>query len=129
MLTIADLLVLIEEKKSLNIKKLTKKLEISEKSLHEILTNLQQNNIVEYNPKTGKVTLPKWLININREIETAKPAIGRIILPKYKEIKIQDLLIGNYTKNDLELKIRLKAKQKEIAICPLPKTAKPNLLH
>lgn len=119
MLTTADLLAIIEEKKSLNIKKLAKKLEISERSLHEILTNLQQNNLIEYDPKTGEVELPKWLIGINRKIETAKPATGQIILPRYKEIKIQDLLIGNYTKSDLELKIRLRAKQKEIAICPL----------
>jgi hypothetical protein len=119
MLTTADLLGIIEEKKSLNIKKLAKKLEISERSLHEILTNLQGNNLIEYNPNTGQITLPKWLMNINRKMEKAKPATGQIILPKYKEIKIQDLLIGNYTRSDLELKIRLRAKQKEIAICPL----------
>jgi hypothetical protein len=119
MLTTADLLTIIEEQKSLSIKKLARKLEIPEKSLHEILTNLQGNNLIEYNPKTGTVTLPKWLTNINRKIEKAKPATGQIILPKYKEIKIQDMMIGNYTKNDLELKIRLRAKQKEIAICPL----------
>ena len=119
MLTTADLLTIIEEQKSLKIKKLAKKLQISEKSLHEILTNLQQNNLIEYNPITGRVTLPKWLVNIDRKIETAKPATGQIILPKYEEIKIQDLLIGNFTKNDLELKIRLRARQKEIAICSL----------
>lgn len=119
MLTTADLLTIIEERKSLNIKRLAKKLEIPEKSLREILTNLQDNNLIEYDPETGRITLPKWLININRKIEKAKPATGEIILPKYREIKIQDLLIGNYTKNDLELKIRLRAKQKEIAICPL----------
>jgi len=119
MLSTADLLIIIEEEKSLNIKKLAKKLEIPEKSLHEILTNLCQHNFVEYNQKTGKVTLPKWLININRKIEKEKPATGEIILPKYKEIQIHDTLIGNYTEKDLELKIRLKAKHKEIAICDI----------
>lgn len=113
----ADLLTLIEEQKTQNIKKLAKKLEIQEKSLHEILTNLHKHNLIEYDQKTGKVTLPKWLISINRKIEKQKPAIGEIILPKYQEIQIQDTLIGNYTEKDLELKISLKAKHKEIAIC------------
>ncbi|MGB9959763.1 MAG: MarR family transcriptional regulator [Candidatus Bathyarchaeales archaeon] len=117
MLTTADLLTIIEEQRTLNIKTLAKKLEISQKILHEILTDLQRHGLVEYNPKTGKINMPKWLTNINKKIERAKPAAGEIILPKYQEIKIQDLLIGNYTKDDLELKIRLKAKQKEISIC------------
>jgi DNA-binding transcriptional regulator YhcF (GntR family) len=119
MLSTADLLTIIEEQRLFNIKNLAKKLEISQKTLHEILTNLQEHNLVEYNPKTGKVNLPKWLINVNKKIETAKPTTGEIILPKYQEIKIQDLLIGNYTKEDLELKIRVKAKHKEIAICTI----------
>jgi predicted transcriptional regulator len=119
MLSTADLLTIIEEQESLNIKKLAKKLEIPEKNLQEILTNLSKHNFVEYNRKTGKVTLPKWLISINQKIEKEKPATGEIILPKYKEIQIQDTLIGNYTEKDLELKIRLKAKHKEIAICDI----------
>jgi len=119
MLTTADLLTIIEEQKSLNIKKLAKKLEIPEKSLHEILTNLRKNNFIEYNKKTGTVTLPKWLININKKIEKQKPATGEIILPRYQEIKIQDTHIGNYTEKDLQLKIRLKPKYKEIAICDI----------
>jgi len=119
MLTTADLLTIIEEQKSLNIKRLAKKLEIPEKNLHEILTNLRQHNFIEYDQKTGKVTLPKWLININRKIEKERPATGEIILPKYKEIRIQDALIGNYTERDLELKIRLRATHKEIAICDI----------
>jgi len=117
MLSTADLLTIIEEQKSQNIKKLAKKLEIPEKSLHEILTNLRKHNLIEYDHETGKVSLPKWLTNINKQIEKEKPATGEIILPKYKEIQIQDALIGNYTEKDLELKIRLKAKHKEIAIC------------
>jgi hypothetical protein len=119
MLTTADLLTIIEEQKSIDIKKLAKKLEISPKSLHAILTNLCQHNIVEYDSKTGKVALPKWLLNINQKIEDEKAATGEIILPKYKEIRIQDVLIGNYTGNDLELKVRVKATMKEIAICPI----------
>lgn len=119
MLTTVDLLTIIEEQKSVDIQKLAKKLEISQKSLHEVLIDLCQHNIVEYNPKTGKVTLPKWLLNINQKIENEKAATGEIILPKYKEIRIQDVLIGNYTGNDLELKVRLKATVKEIAICSI----------
>ncbi|MGB9854101.1 MAG: MarR family transcriptional regulator [Candidatus Bathyarchaeales archaeon] len=117
MLTTADLLTIIEEHETLNIKSLAKKLEIPQETLHKILTDLQKHSLVNYNPKTGKIDLPKWINNINKKIEKTKPATGEIILPKYQEIKIQDILIGNYTKEDLELKIRLKAKQKEIAIC------------
>jgi hypothetical protein len=117
MLTTADLLTIIEEEEILTIENLSKKLKISQKNLHEILTNLQKHNLIEYNPKTGEISLPKWLININKKIEKQKPATGEIILPKYTEVQIQDILIGNYTKNDLQLKIRIKPKTKEIAIC------------
>lgn len=119
MLTTADLFTIIEDQGLLNVKRLAKKLEISQETLHEILTDLQKHGLVEYNPKTGNVNLPKWLTDINKKIETVKPAVGEIILPKYQEIKIQDLLIGNYTKDDLELKIRLRARRKEIAICTI----------
>jgi hypothetical protein len=62
--------------------------------------------------------MARWLKNIDQKIEKEKTATGEIILPKYKEIQIQDVVIGNYTGNDLELKFRLRAKAKEIAICP-----------
>ena len=119
MLTTADLLTIIEEQKTKNITQLAKETQIPEERLHEILKSLNQHNLLNYNPKTGKVTLPKWLVNLNKKIEKEKPATGEILLPKYAEIKIQDILIGNYTGIDLELKVRLKAKQKEIAICAI----------
>ncbi|HDD69925.1 hypothetical protein DRO44_02290 [Candidatus Bathyarchaeota archaeon] len=115
--TTADLLTIIEEKTVNNIKQLAKETGIPQEKLHTILTNLSHHNLIEYSPKTGQLVLPKWLIRINQKIEREKPAVGEIILPKYKEIQIQDMLIGNYTGNDLELKIRLKTKRKEIAIC------------
>jgi|YelNatPaOPRAMG01_1025707.scaffolds.fasta_scaffold45624_2 hypothetical protein len=117
MLTTADLLAIIEEQKVKNIKKLAKEIEISQERLELILTDLSRHNLVEYDPITGKVMLPRWLLDINKEIEKEKPSTGEIILPKYKEIRIQDTLIGNYTTRDLELKLRLRAKLKEIAIC------------
>lgn len=117
MLSTIDILSIIEEQKAYDIKQLAKKLEIQLDQLKEILINLSKHNLIEYNPKTGKVTLPAWLVNIDKEIETIKPATGAIILPRYQELKIQDVAIGNFTRNDLELKIRLKAKLKEIAIC------------
>lgn len=119
MATTADLLTTIEEKTINNIKQLAKETGIPQEKLHPILTNLSHHNLIEYSPKTGQLALPKWLINLNQEIEKEKPAIGEIILPKYKEIQLQDIIIGNYTGNDLELKIRLKPKRKEIAICPV----------
>ena len=117
--TTADLLALVEEKSLKNIKQLAKEVEIPLEKLHAILISLSQHGLVEYDSKTGKVALPKWLLNINQKIEKEKTATGEIILPKYKEIQIQDILIGNYTGNDLELKVRLKADMKEIAICPI----------
>jgi hypothetical protein len=87
--------------------------------LKEILVNMSKHNLIEYDLRTGKLALPRWLTNIEKKMEKIKPAIGAIILPKYQEMKIQDVTIGNFTKNDLELKLRFKAKQKEIAICDL----------
>ncbi|NWG11517.1 hypothetical protein HXY33_07235 [Candidatus Bathyarchaeota archaeon] len=112
-----DILSVIEEQKLYNITSLAKKLEIPLEQLKKILTNLKRHNLLEYNIKTGKITLPAWLINIDKKIENVKPATGAIILPTNEEVRIQDVAIGNFTKKDLELKIRIKAKLKEIAIC------------
>jgi predicted transcriptional regulator len=117
MLTTADLLTIIQEQKNPNINQIAKKLEIPQDYLHEILTTLHRHNLIEYDSKTGKITMPKWLTNINKRIETTKPTTGEIILPRYQEIQIQDITIGNYTKEPLAFKIWIKAKRKEIAIC------------
>jgi len=111
------MLSLIEEQKTIDIKQLAKKLEIPLGNLKEILIDLTKYKLIEYNEKTGKIKLPNWLTKIDKEIEELKPATGAIILPRYQEIKIQEITIGNFTKNDLELKVRLKARLKEIAIC------------
>lgn len=119
MLTVADILALIEEQKTKNIKQLAKETEIPKEQLHLILKDLSQYNLIEYDAETGGIKVAKWLQNLNQKIEKSKPPTGEIILPKYGEIKLQDMIIGNYTSKDLELKVRLKAKQKEIAICEL----------
>jgi DNA-binding transcriptional MerR regulator len=117
MLSTADVLSSIEEKRTVSVKKLAKKLEIPLDNMKEILADLAEHKLVEYNEKTGRTRLPNWLSKIDEEIEGLKPATGAIILPRYQEIKIQDVTIGNFTKNDLELKLRIKAGQKEIAVC------------
>jgi len=117
MLSTIDILSLIEEQKTIDIKQLAKKLEMPLGNLKEILIDLAKNKLIEYNDKTGKIELPNWLTKIDKEIEKLKPATGAIILPRYQEIRIQEITIGNFTKNDLELKVRLKARLKEIAIC------------
>jgi predicted transcriptional regulator len=111
------ILSFIEEQKKVDIKQLAKKLEMPLGALKEILRDLVRYKLIEYNEKTGKINLPDWLTKIDREIEELKPATGAIILPRYQEIKIQDIAIGNFTKTDLELKVRLKARFKEIVIC------------
>jgi predicted transcriptional regulator len=120
MLTVADLLTLIQEEENLNIRKLAKKLEIPQEQLQEVIKTLERRNLLKYDSETEKITLPKWLLNINKKIEATKPTAGEIILPKYQEIQIQDIVIGNYTKEALGLKIWIKAKRKEIAICEIP---------
>ncbi|MEM3703836.1 MAG: hypothetical protein QXX79_05425 [Candidatus Bathyarchaeia archaeon] len=117
MSTVADLLLIIEGQKTKSIRQLAKETEIPEDKLHAILTELRKHNLVDYDLATGTVALPKWLLNIDKKVEKERPAVGQIILPRNKEIQIQDTLIGNYTTNDLELKVRLRAKLKEIALC------------
>lgn len=114
-----DILYVIEEQKPQDVKQLAKKLGISLELVKDILMYLSKHNLVEYNLRTGEVLLPTWLADIDRRIEEIKPPTGAIILPKNEEIRIQDIVIGNFTKKDLELKIRLRAKLKEIAICDL----------
>ena len=114
-----DLLSLIEEYKIMNVKQLARKLEIPLRDLKEVLMDLIEYKLVDYEEETGKVKLASWLNSINREINELKPSTGTIILPRYQEIMIQDVAVGNFTRNDLELKVRLKAGSKEIAICNL----------
>jgi hypothetical protein len=115
--TTTDLLSIIEEEETIDVGHLAKKLGLHTNQLKEILEHLSKHNLVEYNQKTGMIRPPSWLIDIDTKIEGIKPATGTIILPKYQEIKLQDLAIGNFTDNDLELNMRLNGKQKEIAIC------------
>jgi len=114
-----DILAIIEEEEAYNIKQLAKKLEIQLEQLEKILEDLSEHNLVEYNQQTGKVKISPWLTNINKEIEGIKPATGTIILPKNREIKLQDVTIGNFTDTDLELNMKLRTRQKEIAICKI----------
>ncbi len=114
-----DLLSLIGEHKTFDVQQLAKRMEIPVGNLKEILSDLAKYNLIEYDEKVGKVNLPKWLRSMDREIQELTPATGAIILPRYQEIKIQDIAVGNFTKNDLELKVRLKARLKEIAICDM----------
>jgi transcription initiation factor IIE alpha subunit len=119
MLSTMDILATIEEETT-DVEQLAKKLEIELEKLKKILTNLDRHHIIEYDRETGKVRLPAWLANVNKEMENVKPATGMIILPKNKEIKLQDITVGNFTDEDLELNVRLGAKQREIAISKIP---------
>jgi len=112
-----DLLSILEEEKASNIKQLAKKSGIQVTQLEKILKDLSKHNIIEYNQQTGRIKMSPWLISVDKEIENIKPATATIILPKNQEIKLQDIVIGNFTDKDLELNIRLAVKQKEIAIC------------
>lgn len=115
--SVIDILALIEEEEAYKIKQLAEKLEIPLEQLEKIIKDLSEQNLLEYNQQRQEVNLPSWLLNIEKKIENMKAPVGTIILPKNQELKIQDITVGNFTKNDLELRIRLKAKMKEIAIC------------
>lgn len=119
MLSVADILSLVEERKSITLKQLAKAFDIPSESLNEILLDLRKHNLIDYDPNSGTVKLPKWVLKIDERFDEIKPATGAIILPRFQEIKIQDVSIGNYTKDDVELIVRLRGKIKEIAICNL----------
>ncbi|MEM2914188.1 MAG: hypothetical protein QXH91_02120 [Candidatus Bathyarchaeia archaeon] len=115
MLSTIDILTIIKDE-TCTLKQLAKRLEVPIEQLAKIVKDLSQHNIIEYSEQTEQVKLPSWLLNIEKEAENIKPATGTIILPKNQEIKIQDIVIGNFTEKDLELNIRLKMKLKEIAV-------------
>jgi DNA-binding IclR family transcriptional regulator len=117
MLTAIDLLSIIEEQKMIEIRQLAGKLKIPASGIREILRDLARYKIVEFDEENGRAKLPTWLARIDREIEELAPAVGDVILPRFQEIEIEDVAIGNFTRNDLELKVRLKARRKEITIC------------
>jgi predicted transcriptional regulator len=117
MLSTLDILNLVEEEKRCNIKELARKLDIPEAQLSKILEDLSKKDIVQYDAENGKVALPKWIENLDREIEEIRPAVGTMILPKNQELTLQNLTIGNLTGIDLELNVTLGARRKEITIC------------
>jgi transcription initiation factor IIE alpha subunit len=119
MLSTTDILTIIEEQETINIKELTKKLQIPQEQVEKILKDLNKHNLVDYDTQTGETKLSQWLVNLNKTIENIKPSIATIILPKNQEIKIEDLTIGNFIGTDLELNLKIKGKQKEIAICKI----------
>jgi DNA-binding transcriptional regulator YhcF (GntR family) len=113
----AEILCAIEEERDLNSKELAKKLGVPMDQLERILHEMMKKNVIEYNRQTGKVKLSRWIARLSKELENTKPAAGTIILPRNQEIKLQDILVGNFTGADLELMVRLKTNRKEIAIC------------
>jgi DNA-binding IclR family transcriptional regulator len=117
MLSTVDLLSVVEEQKVCEIEQLAKKLDMPVEQLEELVKTLSKHNLLEYSPKNRRVKLPLWLLNIEKQVEESRPATGAIILPRYQEIAVQDITVGNFTRNDLELKIRFGARLKEIAIC------------
>lgn len=119
MLSVVDILSLVEERKSITLGQLAKAFGIPPQRLNEILLDLSKHNLVDYDLESGMVKLPRWILQINEKFEEVKPATGTIILPRFQEIKIQDITIGNYTKEDVELNVRFRGKLKEIAICNL----------
>jgi len=115
----ADILYAIEEEATLNAKELAKKLGVPMDQLEEILTDMMKKSVIEYNRQTGKVKLSPWIARLGKELENIKPATGTIILPRNQEIKLQDVVVGNFTSTDLELIVRLRTNRKEIAICTI----------
>jgi hypothetical protein len=115
----SEIFCLIEEEGTGSVKELAKKLEIPVTQLERVLTDLSGKNVLEYDPQTGKIRLPKWIVNLGKELENIKPATGAIVLPTNQKIEFQDVVIENFTNTDLELRIRLRTKRKEIAICTI----------
>lgn len=116
MTTATDILFAMEEKENYTTKELVKKLAIPVDQLERILRGLSEVNLVEYDVHKGIVELSSWLANLNKEIKNIEPAVGTIILPKNQEVELQDIIIGNFTDKDIELAVRLSAKQKELSM-------------
>jgi len=114
-----EILYAIEEEETLKAKELAKKLDVPMDQLEKILTYMMKKSLVEYNRQTGKIRLSPWFARLSKELENIRPATGTIILPKNQEIKLQDIVVGNFTSTDLELIVRLRTNHKEIAICTI----------
>jgi hypothetical protein len=112
----AEILLAIEEGETLSDIELAKKLDIPMDQLEKILTDMMEKSVVEYDKQSGKIRLSGWIANLGKELETVRPATGSIVLPKNQEVKLQDVVIGNYTSSDLELLVRLRTNRKEIAL-------------
>ena len=115
----AEILCAVEDEGTLDAKELSKRLDVPLDQLDRILSDMMRKSVLEYNRQTGKVRLSKWVARLGKEVENLKPATGTIILPRNQEIKLQDIVVGNFTDKDLELIVRLKTNRKEIAICTL----------
>jgi hypothetical protein len=112
----AEILLAIEEEEALSAKELAEKLGIPMDQLEKILADMMKKSVVEYDKQSGRIRLSGWIANLGKELETVKPATGSIIVPKNQEVKLQDVVIENFTGTDLELLVRLRTNRKEIAL-------------
>jgi DNA-binding transcriptional regulator YhcF (GntR family) len=115
----AEILYAIEEGEKLSSRELAKKLDIPMDRLEKILADMMEKSVLEYDRQSGRIRLSDWIVSLGKELEDLKPTTGAIILPKNQEIKLQDVLISNFTNTDLELLVRLKTNLREIALCAL----------
>jgi len=113
---IKDILAIIMEGET-SVEKIAEKLKMPIDMLENIIKELSQHNLIVYDQQKGTVKPSKWLVDIGRETENIKAAVGTIILPQDREIRIEEISIGNFTDMDLELNFRFNSTRKEIAIC------------
>ena len=121
------LLTIIEDGSWHSLKQLSKKLDIPREKIVALSKLLSETSIVEYKDQEDKVRLKhEWrqiLESMDKKRGDGKAAVGTIILPPKKSLKIQDIQVTNLTDEELELDVRLiNEKIEELAINTLKPT-------
>lgn len=122
-----ELLNLIEDGTWHTLKRLSKKLHITREKVVTLSKLLSETSIVEYKDKEGKVRLKhEWrqiLQGMDKKRGDGKAAVGTIVLPPKKSLRIQGIQVTNLTEEELELDVRLiNEKIEELAISTLKTT-------
>jgi hypothetical protein len=110
---------LIKDNSWHSVDELSKTLNVPPKRLSEMSKLLSEHNLIQYREDTGEVKInPKWrfICEEYNGPEEEKQAVGTIMVPPEKSVRLQCITVTNLTDTALELDVRINRELKEITI-------------
>jgi len=104
-----------------SLKELSKHSNIPKQKLEALFKMLSETNIVEYETHGEQIRIKReWQKILKRPSEEqkygGKAAVGTVLLPPKKNIKIQGIQLTNLTEKEIEISMRINKNLEELAI-------------